>query len=301
MTDTTQATVAVATPNYAKRKARALVGWLPPEEGALWLAGRDPRAATDAALVLRVNQSRAAVASRPPLIELPGAVLPLPTDTDAHIAAFAAHPWGARILADTGKPMLVDLTRIRAMQPVVNIEDARTRVAGVDPNNLASIAALTIPLPPADPVEIPAMFDSHKQAHILASPNPNLRVMAQLGGFPIDLGPGIRVAGFGFAVALMPSVLNVVGISGRYFLVDGYHRAIGLLESGITQVPALVRECGSTQEAGTPAGMLPADIFLGDRPPLLPDYLDDTVSAETLSPLVTKMIVIQALEVTPLG
>jgi hypothetical protein len=36
-------------------------------------------------------------------------------------------------------------------------------------------------------------------------------------------------------------------------------------------------------------------------PPLLPDYLDDAVSADTLAPLVTKMIVIQALEVTPLG
>jgi hypothetical protein len=34
---------------------------------------------------------------------------------------------------------------------------------------------------------------------------------------------------------------------------------------------------------------------------MLSDYLNDQVSAETFAPLVTKMIVVQALEVTPLG
>lgn len=300
MTETTQATVAVATPSYAKRKARALIGWLTPEEGALWLAGRDQKAASDPALLIRVQQFRATAAARLPVTGQPAVVSPLTTETDAHIAAFAANPWGARMLADAGTPMLVDLTKIRGMQPVVNIEEARTRVAGINPKDLGAIAALTIPVPPVQP-DLQAMFDPSKQAHILASPNPNLRVLAQLSGIPIEIAPGMRVAGFGFAVALLPSVLNVIGVNGRYFLMDGYHRAIGLLESGITHVPALVREFGSAQEARIPANMLSADIFLGDRPPFLPDYLDANVSVETLSPLVTKMIVIQALEVTPLG
>ena len=301
MTDTTQATVAVATPSYAKRKARALIGWLTPEEGALWLAGRNAAAATDPALIGRAQVYRAAASARAQGAEQPGTIVPLPADVDVHLGKFGATGWGARLLIDAGKPMLVDLTKVRAMQPVVNIEDARSRVAGVSKDDLAAIAAITIPIPPSDHVPQAGLFDPNKQAHILASPNPNLRVMANIQGMQLELAPGIVAAVFGFAVGLSPSVLSVVGINGRYFLLDGYHRAIGLLESGITNVPALVRECASAQQAGVPAGMLSADIFLGDRPPLLPDYLDDTVSAETMSPLVTKMIVIQALEVTPLG
>jgi hypothetical protein len=41
--------------------------------------------------------------------------------------------------------------------------------------------------------------------------------------------------------------------------------------------------------------------FMGDRPPTLSDYLDDDVGVDTFSPITTKMIVIQALEMTPLG
>jgi hypothetical protein len=95
--------------------------------------------------------------------------------------------------------------------------------------------------------------------------------------------------------------MTVARVNGRHFLLDGYHRAFGMLSAGITHAPALVKEFGQLQEAGIPVGMLSPDVYLGDHPPLLPDYLDDAVSADTLAPLVTKMIVIQALEVTPLG
>jgi len=110
-----------------------------------------------------------------------------------------------------------------------------------------------------------------------------------------------RQAAFGFAVALLPSFVNVAGIGGRYFLLDGYHRAYGLLAAGVTRVPALVKNYGQLQECRISPGMLSPDVFLGDHAPLLPDYLDDTVCADTMAPVVTKMIVIQALEVTPLG
>jgi hypothetical protein len=90
---------------------------------------------------------------------------------------------------------------------------------------------------------------------------------------------------------------------GRYFLRDGYHRAYGLLSAGITHVPALVREYPTYADSKMPVhGMLPVEEFLlGDRPPTLADYLDDAVSVDTFAPITTKMIVVQALEITPLG
>jgi hypothetical protein len=62
MADTTRATVAVAAPSYAKRKARALIGWLTELEGALWIAGRHQAQAVDPAHVARCQQAREVVA-----------------------------------------------------------------------------------------------------------------------------------------------------------------------------------------------------------------------------------------------
>jgi hypothetical protein len=49
----TQATIAVAAPSFAKRKARALIGWLTEQEGALWIAGREMQATPDPAHIAR--------------------------------------------------------------------------------------------------------------------------------------------------------------------------------------------------------------------------------------------------------
>jgi hypothetical protein len=297
---TTQATVAVATPAFAKRKARALIGWLTEEEGALWLAGRNQQAASDAILIQRCRAARTAASTRAAHTERSDTVSPLPDSLASYVAKLRSNPWGAKTIADAGEPALVDLRYIRAMQPVVHIEDAKKRVAADDPKDLVAIAALSIPIPPTDPPDLQAVFDPSKQAHMMSSPNPNLRVLGQVATMG-EMGPGLRVHVFGFAVMLSTSCLNVGGVAGHYFLRDGYHRAIGFLQSGITHVPALVRQYANIQEASMPAGMLSPDVVLGDHPALLPDYCNDSVSAETMSPLGSKMVVIQALELTPLG
>ncbi len=42
--------------------------------------------------------------------------------------------------------------------------------------------------------------------------------------------------------------------------------------------------------------MLKREAYLGRRPPLLPDYLDDAVSADVLLPRERRLIMIQAQE-----
>ena len=87
----------------------------------------------------------------------------------------------------------------------------------------------------------------------------------------------------------------------RYLLRDGYHRAIGLLMRGITHAPVLFKDFGSFQALGLPPGMLPETAYLGERPPFLADYLADDVSQEIHAPASQKMIVIQGIEMNPLG
>ena len=63
---------------------------------------------------------------------------------------------------------------------------------------------------------------------------------------------------------------------------------------GITLMPSVLM-------IGVPGGMLPQGAYLGDRPPLLGDFLDDKVSADVTAPAVHKLVVIQAIELAPIG
>ena len=128
MAGTTQATVAVATPAFAKRKARALIGWLPEQEGALWISGRQMQLVPDPAHIGLCQSARALVAARPVGLDQTGFAVDVPTVLHDHIGNIRAHPWSAQALLDAGEPRLVDLRKIRAVQPVIHVEDPIKRV-----------------------------------------------------------------------------------------------------------------------------------------------------------------------------
>jgi hypothetical protein len=130
---------------------------------------------------------------------------------------------------------------------------------------------------------------------IIAAANPNLRITGQ---FNADVQPG--VVGFGFTVQIMASFLQVARHHGRYVLCDGYHRAYGLLARGVTRAPAFVRDF-RVGDLGTAAGLFGTDVYLGERPPCLSDFLDDEVAADVNVPVVQKMVVVQGMELTPLA
>jgi hypothetical protein len=172
---------------------------------------------------------------------------------------------------------LVDLRRVVAFQPQVFSEDAEERVADTDGDDIESIARLSIPSP--TPTQLPAQFDPLRPAWIFSSANPNLRVTGQFGG---EVQPG--TAGFGFTIAVHASQMQVARFRGRLLLRDGYHRAYGFLRRGIHRVPVWFREFDAIEQLGINPAMLPQDAFLGDRPPTLADYLDDSVAATVRLP-----------------
>jgi hypothetical protein len=282
------------TVGFAQRRARALIGWLPPNEGALWLSGRQLNQQPNQNDLATCEAARQVVAARPPGVNQEELFVDLPAVVTAHIEALRQNPTSAQILAQAGEPKFVDLTKVCAAQPQIYVEDALKRVAGITADDFVALIELTLPLPM--PGQIPVVFDDVKNAWILSSPNPNLRVA---GHFHSQVAPGVM--GFGFAVSLQKSYLQVAGLQGRYFLRDGYHRAYGLLAAGIRNVPALVKECQSFEQVGLPQGLLPQAAYLGDRPPLLPDYLDNQVAADTTLLVVQKMVVVQGLELSSIG
>jgi hypothetical protein len=276
-----------------RRPGRALIGWMPPDRGAIVLAGGLHEGVLNPDLVARVEAARAAVAAREAGIDQDGII----DDTDPALAVIVDR---LRQQPDTGAfwnegwaVAVADLTRVCSLQQSVASQQAEERVHEVDPDDLVSVAEVTLPQPST--AELPAQFDEQKKAWIVTAANPNLQITGAMGG-PAQ-GGGLALS---FAVGIVPSFLQVARHHGRYVLRDGYHRAYGLLARGINRAPAFVRDFG-VGALGTSAGLFGTDVYLGDRPPRLADFLDDDVAADVDVPVVQKMIVVQGMELSPLA
>ncbi len=265
----------------AERPARALIGWMRPEDAHRFLLSNRNDAAPDA-VIEAAQKARYTVAARPDGIDQHQLVTALPAELEHHVQALRASPAADPMFAEGWQVALVDLTRVCGFQPVVLSDQAISRVQAVDEHDLASIAAITLPL--AESVQLPIQFDPIRQAWTVVSANQNLRVASPVG--PMPASPGGMV--LGFAITAGPSFMQVGRYHGRHFLRDG--------------APAFVRDVTVFEELmPDPRTMLPQDSYRGPRPPVLPDYLDDTVSAAVQVPAAHKMIVIHALELTPPG
>jgi hypothetical protein len=244
-----------------------------------------------------VDDTRRAVAARAEGVDQSEVVMEADASLEPHVTALQATLPGAQMFAEGWRVARVDLTRVCGYQPIVVSESALERVEHLGSADPASVAALALPL--TSETNMRVQLDAVRQSWIVTCDNPNLRVLGTAG--PVAGAPG-GAPFFGFGVGVSPSYLQVVRYRGRHFLRDGYHRSYGFLSRGITVVPAFVRDMQAFEEVvPDPRVMLPQDAYQGARPPLLVDYLDDTVSASVRAPAVRKMVVIQALELTPIG
>jgi hypothetical protein len=232
------------------------------------------------------------VASRPPGIDQADVVAETPAELDGHVADLKQAATAAPYFAEGWSIRLVHLDRVVAFQPTVFTDSAQDRVEGVEANDLAAIAAVTLPIAP--PSDLAPGMNEPQKTWTLVSANPNLKVIGHFAG-PIQ-GTPVGSVGLGWIVTITSSFLQVARFQGRFLLRDGYHRAFGLLKGGITRVPAFVRDFTTFAELGVPVGMLEQEAYLGERPPRLVDYLDDEVAETVELPAVQKMVAIQGLE-----
>lgn len=300
MVSVTQQTIATGNSlAHVTRPARALIGWLQQAEAQLMLAQRMVQRADDQLHADRAFEARAMVASRSAMVNDPHALSQAPVELADHVARFTAQQDYRPFLAEGWSVRLVDLSKVVALQPVVFWDHAQERTEAASAGDMPSIAQITLPIRSgAEP--LPVQFDPARNTWMITSRNPNLRIVGQFSG-PVDVGNGHQLTGCGFVVTISPSFVQVVRYRDRLLLRDGYHRSLGLLAQGITHVPALFREFGQFEALGLGPGMLPEASYLGDRPPLLADYLAETVSAEVSLPASQKMLVIQGIEMNPMG
>jgi hypothetical protein len=300
MASVTQQTIATGNAlAQVTRPARALLGWMQQEEAQLMLAQRMVDLAGNQIHADRAASAQQTVAARPPLVEAPHVLDEPGPELTEHIANPIARPEYQPFVAEGWNVKIADLSRVIALQPIVFWDHARERTSTARAHDMTSLAEITIPVR-SGPERLPVQFDPARNTWMITSRNPNLRIAGQFSS-PVDVGGGRQMTCCGFLVTVLPSFVQVVRYRNRLILRDGYHRSLGLLAQGITRVPVLFREFGQFEPLGIGPGMLPDGSYLGDRPPFLADYLADAVSAEVSLPATQKMLVIQGIEMNPMG
>jgi hypothetical protein len=167
------------------RPARALIAWLPHERAVLFQTGRQMGVAVDPEVEARAWAARPALDQRMTGLDQSDLVQPWPESLREHADVLRANEAAQPYFAEGWDLAVVDLRRVVGFQPSVFVDNAEERVSGVDADDLGSLAAVTLPLPSR--VALPAQFNEARQAWILVSPNPNLRIVGNFGG---KLQPG---------------------------------------------------------------------------------------------------------------
>jgi hypothetical protein len=284
-----------SSPARLERSARALIGWMTPDDALKALCGNRVDVEPSDQQKEQVARAHQAVAARDPGLDQGGVILPRPAELEGYVGELRQAPAAAGMFGSGWDVAVVDLSRVASFQPTVFDEQAAERVAGTAPDDVVGQARISLPIAWDNKIE--ASLDQHTMSIVASSPNPNLRVIGASVGPMQEGGPPT----FGFQVSITASHLTVAKYKGRLFLRDGYHRAIGFLAHGIAQVPAFVMEVQTFEDLGVKPGMLPHDAFLGERPPGLADFLDDAVSAQVRLPAAQKMVVVHALELAARG
>lgn len=217
---------------------------------------------------------------------------------DDYLDRFRAHPNFEPYRATGCSFKIANLNEICALQPIAHMDYLdrsdrfRELTAHATQDDMLSLARITLPVPA--PMELPAQFDPATNAWTLRSFGSETRIVGQFST-RIEMAPGLFAMGFGFCVASLPSIVQVVHYRGRYFLKDGYHRSLLLLEKGISRVPVILRELSGAQKLEV-EGRFTDEKLLGPHPPMLPDYLRDDVAAAGFHLKSEKTIVVQATE-----
>jgi len=283
-------------PSAAKQRGRALLGWLGEQEMFNLLLGHQPLPLDDLARLQAVAAAyRAAVAAHPvfhpgnPLVNADMPALDAVAARPDVQTAFAGMVW---------QPAMVDLRDVIAFQKVVNIEGLAERVAPAVTNRdhlLDLCVPTTQPLAPTG-----LNMDADGKGFTMSSDNPNLRIAgAQVHSASVSPEPGapaMQLPAITFVLSMGTSFLQVARYKDRYFLRDGYHRAVGLVRAGISIVPGIYIEAKTFHEAVSVQGALDYEVLFGDRPPLLTDFWDDAVSGEIHQLVQRKVIRVSADE-----
>jgi hypothetical protein len=265
-----------------KEKKKVLTGW-PILNGTVLLAGGNPGLVTQEHHN-KIQSSLLAVQNRPNFIPQNDVIFEPTQELNTYLQGFWGLPELAAFVQEGWTAKIADLSKVCTVQPVVEDTNSKERTSNIPQDDYLAIANISLPKQNMNTLSI--TFD--KNATVFSSPNPNLRIVGNFNT-PDNL--------YGFAVGINNSYVQVAKCQGRYFLRDGTHRAYGFLSNDVRKIPVLYKEFNTVSDMGLPAGCFQVETLLGDKPPMLTDYFDDSVSSEAEFVRPTKVVIVQGLEV----
>jgi hypothetical protein len=223
-------------------------------------------------------------------------VLPLPDQMAALGEALRNAPDFRRAFPVVATTLgVVELDRLIVCQKHVSVDHVR-RVQGSLPPSPTPEDIFNICLPRSQNLPPIRQFRSGQNSWVLASPARGIRVIdTLLTEAPPEyqaLGPTAGICGaiIGFATAHM----NVIQAGQRLILNNGTHRALALLEKGITRVPCAIQQVNNSDElmvVGLPEVVQNAGRYLqATRPPLVKDFLNPKLCRRVPVPVMERFL-----------
>jgi hypothetical protein len=190
---------------------------------------------------------------------------------------------------------VVELDRLIVCQMYVSLDQVRRVQAGL-PSAFTPEDIFNVCLPSASTPPPFRHFRAGPKSWVFISPARGIRVLDTLvTEAPPEyqaLGP---TAGFCGAIVGFPTHhMNVIQIGQRLILNNGTHRALALLEKGITRVPCAIQQVSNPDElmvVGLPEVVQNAGRFLqAPRPPLVKDYLNPKLTRRVPVPRIERFL-----------
>ncbi|MFZ1964577.1 MAG: hypothetical protein WAU78_14125 [Roseiarcus sp.] len=205
-----------------------------------------PADPSDVAILAEWNAARARLGAPVANAGIPD-IQPIPPTHDPHVQQVLTAPWSAPAFQTTLAGVtfqLVELDPLLAYQFTIDDDRSNYHCTNLNkPPSLDTLLALCLPTNP-EIVNFQVLQHSNTQQNqsmLLKTKNLNLRSLAA-GIF------NAQFMGLQFAVSL--PFLHVVCYNNRYYLHNGFHRALGIRRAGATYAPAVVRIVTDSDSAG---------------------------------------------------
>ncbi len=192
---------------------------------------------------------------------------------DAYVRELRAQPWVQTVFQAEGYRdaafKLVEIEPLLAHQPFVDVERSDHVCKRLRNSAVAELMPLCLPRTQPAPLDPPTVIVQEPQSLIIKSRDLQIETLRTML-MTVSHGGYDRVLA-GMEISWSLPFVHVVRLSGRYYLLNGYHRALGAAKVGVTHIPCLLREVPG--EADPAWLMMPRRLFASSNPPTMGHFL----------------------------